>query len=138
MEPYLSAVAPEAQVHKGSIAYEYRISAHFRRRHCNPPLWYDAHAHDFTVTLTLAASRPPTGLYGLDMIALERDLTAWTTALPEVLNECDRCPHGTTEELCHYFAELPLEAHVRLLSVSVAESPERITILRFADSLNDR
>ncbi|AGY56563.1 hypothetical protein [Gloeobacter kilaueensis] len=130
--PYLTVVAPDRQVYPGTIRYEYRIAAGFRRRHANPPLWHDRHEHEFTVTLELAAFRPPTGLYGLDMVALEEQLKRWTAAIPPVLNDCPLCPHGTTEELCHYFASLPLESHVQLLAVSVAESPERVTILRLA------
>ncbi|UFP95264.1 hypothetical protein ISF26_03155 [Gloeobacter morelensis MG652769] len=130
---YLQAVPPEEQVHQGAIRYAYRIGARFRRRHANPPLWHDRHEHDFAVTLDLAAVRPSTGLYGLDMVALEQQLQQWVAALPEVLNDCPLCPHGTTEELCHYFATLALEPHVSLLAVSVAESPERVTILRLEE-----
>jgi 6-pyruvoyl-tetrahydropterin synthase len=127
---YLRALSPGDQIHRGRIRYEYRIGAHFTRRHANPPLWTDLHEHTFHVTLELAAERPETGLYGLDMVALERRLNAWAEMLPPVLNDCPECPHGTTEELCHYFARLPLEDHAVLLSVAVAEVPERITVLR--------
>lgn len=127
---YLTAISPAAQINQGQIRYEYRISSQFSRQHCNPPLWNDLHVHTFTVVLELAANRPETGLFGLDMCAVEASLADWAGVLPEVLNDCPLCPHGTTEELCHYFASLALEPHIDLLSVSVSEALERTTILR--------
>jgi 6-pyruvoyl-tetrahydropterin synthase len=127
---YLTAIPPEAQIHRGQIRYEYRIACQFSRKHCNPPLWNNFHAHTFSVVLELAADRPETGLFGLDMCAIEQSLMDCAEALPEVLNDCPLCPHGTTEELCHYFAALALEPHIDLLSVAVSEAPERTTILR--------
>jgi hypothetical protein len=127
---YLTAIQPETQIHKGQIRYEYRIATQFTRKHCNPPLWNNHHEHTFSVALELAANRPETGLFGLDMCEVERSLIAWAAVLPEVLNDCPRCPHGTTEELCHYFASLPLATHIELLRVSVSETQERTTILR--------
>jgi hypothetical protein len=129
---YLTAISPEAQIHRGQIRYDYRIACQFIRKHCNPPLWNNFHEHTFSVVLELSANRPETGLFGLDMCAIERTLIHWAEALPEVLNDCLLCPHGTTEELCHYFASLVLEPHIDLLSVSVSEAPERMTILRFS------
>jgi 6-pyruvoyl-tetrahydropterin synthase len=129
---YLTAISSEAQIHRGQIRYEYRIACHFTRKHCNPPLWNNLHEHTFSVVLELAANRPETGLFGLDMCVIEKSLIHWAEALPEVLNDCSQCPHGTTEELCHYFASLGLEPHIELLSVSVSEAPERTTILRLS------
>lgn len=129
--PYLTALSPHAQVNRGAIRYEYRIGVNFTRKHCNPPLWIDLHEHTFTVGLELSAIRPETGLFGLDMCAVEQTLGTWAEALPAVINDSRECPHGTTEELCHYFARIPLPGHIRLLSITVAEVPQRVTVLRF-------
>lgn len=128
--PAASAVpSPQASIYSTTTIYDYRISAAFTREHSNPPLCHQRHSHDFTVTLHLQAVRPVNGLYGLDMIAFETALQHLAAALPSIINDHPDCPHGTTEELCHYFSRLPLDAHIRLLTVAVGETPERVTIL---------
>lgn len=124
-----AAPSPHASIYPAATLYDYRISAAFTREHSNPPLCHQRHSHDFTVTLHLQAVRPVNGLYGLDMIALETALQDWATALPPSINDHPDCPHGTTEELCLYFSKMPLEAPIRLLTVAVGETPERVTIL---------
>ncbi|NJK38211.1 MAG: hypothetical protein HC835_15755 [Oscillatoriales cyanobacterium RM2_1_1] len=101
----------------------------FSRQHCNPPIWFDLHVHTFEVTLELKALCQPGDLYGLDMVEMENCLALWIDQLPEVINQHSACPHGTTEELCLYFAQISLEPHVQLLKVSVSETPNRITTL---------
>lgn len=103
-----------------------------RRQHCNPPIWTDYHFHSFEISLELSATCQPGDLYGLDIVEMESKLHLWGEQLPEKINEHPACPHGTTEEMCLYFAEIPLEPHVKLLGVSVSETPNRATTLRLS------
>jgi 6-pyruvoyl-tetrahydropterin synthase len=129
-QAYLTALSPHEQVNHGQILYEYQISTRIKRRHFNPPLWVDIHPHEYAITLHLSAARTESGLFGLDMIEVENALREWAELLPEIVNDCSLCPHGTTEEMCHYFTRLPLAEHITLTAVSIAESPERVTLLR--------
>lgn len=63
------------------------------------------------------------------MIEAEKLLNQWANAIPEVVNELPTCPGGTTEEMCLYFAQIPMADHIQITSVSVSETPERVTIL---------
>ena len=119
----------ELQVIKQSLIFDYQIRAVLRRQHHNPPIWIENHWHDFQVTLHLRAQRNPSDMYGLDMVEMEQRLQEWGGRLPIIVNDCPLCPGGTTEELCCYFASIPLESHVTLIGVSVAENPERLTYL---------
>ena len=48
------------------------------------------------------------------MVEMEQRLQEWGERLPIIVNDCSLCPGGTTEELCCYFASIPLESHVKL------------------------
>ncbi|MGF1491081.1 MAG: hypothetical protein ACFBSC_01230 [Microcoleaceae cyanobacterium] len=126
---YRDILPAHEQRQQTPTTFTYKISTGFRRQHCNPPLWFDLHFHDFVVTLVLKAICRPGDLYGIDMVDMENRLQAWSKQLPDVVNQHPDCPHGTTEELCSYFAQIPLESHVCLLSVSVSESTHRTTTL---------
>lgn len=63
------------------------------------------------------------------MVEVEKRLQAWAGRLPALVNECVECPLGTTEQLCLYFAQMPLEAHIKIISVSVSETSNRVTQL---------
>ncbi|GEM_PF-1311263 len=125
--PYRQAIAnPTREL---PILFHYQISIKVRRQHYNPPIWTDAHYHDFRVTLHLQAVLETTAMYGIDMVEAEQRLRDWAAQLPEVVNNHPTCGGGTTEELCLYFAQIPLDSHIDLLRVDVAEVPERITSL---------
>lgn len=112
------------------MIFDYDITYTLTRNHYNPPVGMDVHPHHFCITLELRAQRCPPSIYGLDMVYLETQLQQYANQLPDVVNDHPDIPTGTTEELCEYFARMPLEPHVELLAVSVAECPERITRLR--------
>ena len=107
--------------------FEYDICYTLTRLHYNPPIALDAHPHDFLITLHLRAQRISPNIYGLDMVKLEHELKDYAEQLPSTVNDHPRVPTGTTEELCEYFATMPLAPHIQLLSVSVGECPERLT-----------
>lgn len=109
--------------------FEYDIRYTLTRLHYNPPVALDAHPHHFLITLHLRAQRRSPNIYGLDMVQLEQQLKDYAEQLPSVVNDHPQVPTGTTEELCEYFAIMPLSAPIQLLSVSVAECPERLTRL---------
>lgn len=69
-------------------------------------------------------------MYGVDMIEAEKILNKWVENIPEIVNDLPMCPGGTTEEMCLYFAKLQMVNHIPIISVSVSETPERVTILR--------
>lgn len=123
--PYRQAIAQPTRPYP--ILFHYQISATIRRQHFNPPIWTDAHYHDFRVTLHLQAMLEPAAMYGIDMVEVEQRLRGWAEQLPEVVNNHPTCGGGTTEELCLYFAQMPLDVHIALLRVDVAEVPERVT-----------
>lgn len=125
--PYRQAIAHPTRPFP--ILFHYEISTTVRRQHFNPPIWTDAHYHDFRVTLHLQALLEPAAMYGIDMVEAEQRLHGWAEQLPEVVNNHPDCGGGTTEELCLYFAQMPLEAHMELLRVDVSEVPERVTSL---------
>lgn len=127
--PYLSALSATAQTAKHPVTFDYLIAASFNRQHYNPPFWLDEHPHDFQVQLHLQAICRPEDLYGLDMVETQKGLQAWCDRLPERINDSPQCPLGTTEQLCLYFAQIPLHEHIKIVSVSVSETPERITKL---------
>ena len=112
--------------------FDYDIRYTLTRQHYNPPVSMNAHPHDFCITLELRAQRQPPDIYGLDMVDVEQQLKAYANQLPPVVNDHPEVPTGTTEELCEYFAKMPLASHIQVLSVSVAECPERVTRLRLA------
>lgn len=130
--PYQGIIPPENQVRSQAATFNYTIKATLRRQHCNPPIWTDFHLHTFEIILELAATCQPGDLYGLDMVEMENQLYLWAEQLPEKINQHPLCPHGTTEEMCLYFARIPVEPHVKLLSVSVSETPNRVTTLRLS------
>lgn len=131
--PYQGIIPLEKQVHHQPITFNYTIKATFFRQHCNPPIWTDFHYHTFEIILELAAICQPGDLYGLDMVEMENKLNLWAEKLPEKINEHPLCPHGTTEEMCFYFAQIPVEPHVKLLSVSISETPSRVTTLQLSE-----
>ncbi len=129
---YRNAIeSSDSQVSKPPLVFQYLISAVFRRKHYNPPIWQDAHYHNFTVSLELEAECRERDLYGLDMVETEKLLQQYVNELPETLNDCSKCLNGTTEQLCLYFAGIELDNHIQLKSVAVAECPERVTVLKF-------
>ena len=111
------------------LIFDYQIRATLRRKHHNPPIWMENHWHDFQITLHLRAQRNPSDMYGLDMVDMEQRLQEWGERLPIMVNDFPLCPGGTTEELCSYFASIPLDSDVTLIGVSVAENSERLTYL---------
>ncbi|MGL5082228.1 MAG: 6-carboxytetrahydropterin synthase [Microcoleaceae cyanobacterium] len=133
--PCQNVIPPHQQHQQGAITFTYCIKGSFRRQHCNPPIWFDLHVHTFEVTLELQAICQPGDLYGLDMVEMENRLAFWIEQLPAVINQHPACPHGTTEEICLYFAQIPVDSHGQLLKVSVSETPNRITILKLASDL---
>lgn len=126
--PYQNIVPVTAQVYHQSLTFNYQIKTTITRKHFNPPLWTDAHSHDFEVALELEAVCHPEDLYGLDMVEMENRLRIWAEQLPDIVNNHPLCPKGTTEELCLYFSRIPMDDHIKLMSVSVAETPNRATI----------
>ncbi|MDY7020472.1 MAG: hypothetical protein SWJ54_03795 [Cyanobacteriota bacterium] len=128
--PYQGIIPLERQIHHQSITFDYTIKTTLSRQHCNPPIWTDFHFHTFEIILELAATCQPGDLYGLDMVEMENKLYLWAEKLPEKINEHPLCPHGTTEEMCLYFAQIKLEPHVKLLRVSVSETANRVTTLK--------
>ena len=112
-----------------SLIFDYQIRATLRRKHHNPPIWMENHWHDFQITLHLRAQRNPSDMYGLDMVDMEQRLQEWGERLPIIVNDFPLCPGGTTEELCCYFASIPLDSDVTLIGVYVAENSERLTYL---------
>jgi hypothetical protein len=130
--PYQGIISLENQVHHQPVTFNYTIKATLRRQHCNPPIWTNFHYHTFEIILELAAICQPGDLYGLDMVEMENKLYIWAEQLPEKINEHPLCPHGTTEEMCLYFAQIPVEPHVKLLSVSVSETSNRVTTLKLS------
>ncbi|HEY9748537.1 MAG TPA: hypothetical protein V6C63_07655 [Allocoleopsis sp.] len=113
--------------------FDYEISAVFQRLHCNPPKSLDLHPHAFEVTLHLKAIRDPGQLYGLDMCYVQKQLQEWCDRIPPTVN--DLIPSGTTEDLCLYFTQIPLEKSIQLTAVSVSETPERVTRLNCCERL---
>lgn len=111
------------------ITFLYTIKTTLHRQHFNPPIWHDPHFHHFEITLELQATCYPGDLYGLDMVEVENQLQNWAEMLPHIINEHPLCPHGTTEEMCIYFAQIPLDSHIHILQVSVSETPNRVTTL---------
>lgn len=118
-----------------TITFLYTIKTSICRQHFNPPIWHDAHFHQFEITLELEATCYPADLYGLDMVEVENQLQNWAELLPEVVNEHPLCPHGSTEEMCIYFAQIPLDPHIKIRQVSVSENANRVTTLPFSPSL---
>ena len=112
------------------IFFDYSIQYTLTRSHSNPPVSLNIHPHDFCITLELRAERQPPDIYGLDMIRVERQLQTYANQLPDVVNDHPDIPAGTTEQLCEFFSRIPLESHIQLVSVSVAECPERVTRLK--------
>ena len=119
-----------------SLVFEYFISGNFYRQHSNPPLWTDYHYHDFQVTLQLKSVCNQKDLYGVDMIEAQKILDAVCQRLPNKINELPECANGTTEQLCLYFASQIKfnDPQVCLESVSVSETPERVTKLNLSNS----
>lgn len=111
------------------LLYHYQIEAQFERQHHNPPVWTEPHTHNFQVRLYISAIKVPSNLYGLDMVEVEQILRNHIEQLPSSINDHPECPHGTTEELCAYFASIQLPTTVALTGVAVAECPERWTII---------
>jgi 6-pyruvoyl-tetrahydropterin synthase len=89
----------------------------------------ESHDHDFLVTLYLQATRRPEDMYGLDMVETEELLKEWGAYLPNPVNDCPECSLGTTEQLCSYFAQIKLDSHIKIVSVSVSETSNRVTQL---------
>ncbi|MEL6853484.1 MAG: 6-carboxytetrahydropterin synthase [Cyanobacteria bacterium J06607_13] len=126
--PVYRSVLQTQEMHDQPASFDYEISVDFSRTHCNPPVWHDVHPHDYRVTLVITSTRRPEDLYGLDMVEAERLLRAYVDELPECINDHPGTRDGTTEALCLYFAGRPLsDPLARLVSVSVAETPERVT-----------
>lgn len=91
----------------------------------------EPHSHDFRVVLHLRAARAGRDLFGLDMVEIEKLLKSTIDRLPEVVNDLEGYPNGTTEQLCEYFAhsiELR-DREVELVAISVSETPGRVTKL---------
>jgi len=131
--PYqLTKLAPR----RSPTVFHYQISANLRRQHSNPPIWNDAHYHDFRVTLHLRAVRGVCSMYGVDMIEQENLLKFFCDALPDVVNDHPLCGGGTTEDLCQYFATMQFDPHIDLVQVDVAETGDRITSLRLNSEWN--
>ncbi len=126
--------ATETRNHWKSLIFEYLISAQFYRQHSNPPLWTDYHYHNFQVTLTLTSPCNKADLYGVDMIEAQKILEAVCEQIPSKVNELPECINGTTEQLCLYFASQVRfkDPQVQIKSVSVSETPERVTKISFA------
>jgi hypothetical protein len=111
--------------------FDYQISAKFKRKHSNPPIWTDLHEHEFEVVFYLRALKLPTDLYAIDMIEAEQSVQCAIEDIPELINNLSDCSNGTTEQLCQHFAELDLfDPQIEVVAVSVSECPERITLLR--------
>lgn len=128
--PYHNTLPIEPDSYREALTFNYTIKVKFHRQHCNPPLWTDLHFHTFEVTLELEAVCQPRDLYGLDMVEVENQLYLWAEQLPEIVNEHPLCPHGTTEEMCLYFTKIPVDSHIKILSASVSETPNRVTTLK--------
>jgi 6-pyruvoyl-tetrahydropterin synthase len=111
------------------VIFNYAISHTFTRHHANPPIWHDAHPHEFRVTLHLQAMRGTASMYGIDMIEVENLLKYFCQELPAIINQHPACSGGTTEEMCSFFARIPLDSHITLLRVDVAENSDRVTSL---------
>lgn len=130
--PYRNVISLNDQVYQEPLIFTYQIRTILHRQHFNPPIWTDAHFHDFEITLELEAVRYPEDLYGLDMVEMENQLQRWAKQLPEIINDHPLCPHGTTEEMCVYFSRIPVDPHIKILQVSVSETPNRVTTLRLS------
>lgn len=136
--PYLVVSRRARGRRESSTLFHYRISYSFRRKHFNPPIWLDAHEHEFEVRLHLQAVRSPSSLYGLDMVEVESLLKFFAEALPEVVNDHPAMPGGTTEEMCEYFAAIELDPHIQVLQVDVSEVSQRVTSFKpFSSSFGD-
>jgi hypothetical protein len=107
--------------------FYYQISYTFRRQHSNPPIWTDAHWHEFEVKLHLRALRDRSSMYGIDMIEVESLLKDWSEQLPQLVNDHPLVKGGTTEDLCQYFAQIKLDPHIEVVAVEVGETPNRVT-----------
>ena len=125
---WVGVLADSPQDHLPVLFY-YQIEQSFSRKHHNPPVWTQPHYHQFRVRLSLAAVKVPSNLYGLDMVEVEQMLRNHIEQLPDSINRHPDCPHGTTEELCAYFANIKLPEPIALTEVAVAECPERWTII---------
>lgn len=119
------------------VTFLYMIKTSLNRQHYNPPIWHEPHFHLFEITLELEAVCYPEDLYGLDMVEVENQLKNWAELLPEIINEHPICSHGTTEQMCVYFAQIPLDPHIKLRQVSVSETPNRVTTLPLYPSVEN-
>lgn len=128
--PYRNIISKDDQVYQEALIFTYQIKTTLHRQHFNPPIWTDAHFHDFEITLELEAVRYPEDLYGLDMVEMENLLQLWAKQLPPIINNHPLCPHGTTEEMCLYFSRIPVDHPIKIIQVSVSETPNRVTTLR--------
>lgn len=127
--PYHNIVEVNEQVYREPLTFNYTIKTTLHRQHFNPPIWWDCHFHNFEISLELQAVRQPEDLYGLDMVEMENQLQVWAKQLPEIINDHPLCPHGTTEEMCLYISQIPIDSHIQILRVSVSETPNRVTTL---------
>ena len=128
--PYRNILSAPIQPDAQPITFAYTIKANVRRQHTNPPIWHHLHYHQFEICLDLEATCHPGDLYGLDMVEVENQLHLWAEELPDVINEHPQCPYGTTEEMCLYFAKIPLDSAIQIIQVSVSETPNRVTSLK--------
>lgn len=128
--PYRNILSVPIQVDSQPVTFSYTIKATLRRQHTNPPIWHHLHYHQFEVILDLEATCHPGDLYGLDMVEVENQLHLWAEELPDLINEHPLCPYGTTEEMCLYFSKIPLDPGIKIIQVSVSETPNRVTTLK--------
>ncbi|MGB3535640.1 MAG: 6-carboxytetrahydropterin synthase [Microcoleaceae cyanobacterium] len=126
---YRNILQTSASAQSEAITFLYTIKTTLCRQHFNPPIWQNPHFHDFEITLELLATCNPGDLYGLDMVEVENQLKNRAEMLPDLINEHPLCPHGTTEEMCLYFAQISLDSQIKILQVSVSETPNRVTTL---------
>ncbi len=132
---YRNILPNQASAQSQPITFLYTIKTTLHRQHFNPPIWHNPHFHDFEITLELEAICYPGDLYGLDMVEVENQLKNWAEILPDLINDHPLCPHGTTEEMCVYFAQIPLDSQIKILQVSVSETPNRVTTLPLHSSM---
>ncbi|MGB3403310.1 MAG: 6-carboxytetrahydropterin synthase [Microcoleaceae cyanobacterium] len=134
---YRNILQASASSASQAVTFLYTIKTTLHRQHFNPPIWHDPHFHLFEITLELEATCYPEDLYGLDMVEVENQLKDWAELLPEIINEHPQCCHGTTEQMCVYFSQIPIDPHIKIRQVSVSETPNRVTTLPLSPSVEN-
>lgn len=127
--PYRQIVSADSQVHRSSVTFQYRISYRLRRQHYNPPIWTQVHYHTFDISILLESVRSANDMYGVDIVEWESRLQQWAESIPATVNDLPGYELGTTEDMCIYISKIPLDDHIKIIQVSVSETPQRVTIL---------